>query len=106
MAAAGREGARTDPTQWGDEAHLRSLLGGAFELELEPGVWRIEFDTPEHMWDWWSTAVPPFVALLEGLGSEQRAAVREEMLALAAGKRAAGRIEFTRDYVLVLGRRR
>jgi hypothetical protein len=69
-------------------------------------VWRIAFDSPEVMWEWWSTVVPPFVALLEGLEPAQRSAVHDEMLALAEGKRAAGRIEFTRDYVLILGRRR
>jgi SAM-dependent methyltransferase len=106
IAAAGRDERGPDPTQWGDESHVRGLLGDAFDLELEPGVWRIVFESPEAMWDWWSTAVPPFVALLEGLEAEQRVAVRGEMLALAEGKRAAGRIEFTRDYVLVLGRRR
>jgi hypothetical protein len=32
--------------------------------------------------------------------------VREQMLALAERRRANGRVELTRDYVLVLGRRR
>lgn len=106
VAAEGQEEARLDPARWGDEAHVRGLLGDAFELELEPGVWRAAFDPPERVWEWWSTAVPPFVALLEGLESARHAAVRGEMLALAERKRAHGRIEFTRDYVLVLGRRR
>jgi SAM-dependent methyltransferase len=95
-----------DPTRWSDESHLRRLLGEAFDLELEPGVWRAEFDAPESVWDWWSTAVPPFVAMLRGLEPERRAAVREEMLAVADRRRANGRVEFTRDYVLVRGRRR
>jgi SAM-dependent methyltransferase len=105
-AAAGREAARLDPARWGDEAHVRGLLGDAFELQLEPGVWRAAFDSAERVWEWWSTAVPPFVALLEGLEPAQREAVRDEMLALAERKRARGRIEFTREYVLVLGPRR
>jgi SAM-dependent methyltransferase len=95
-----------DPTRWSDEASVRRLLGEAFDLELEPGVWRIGFDAPELMWEWWSTAVPPFIALLESLQPEQRAALRDEMLALAERLRANGRVEFTRDYVLVLGWRR
>jgi hypothetical protein len=69
-------------------------------------VWRADFDAPESVWEWWSTAVPPFVAMLRGLEPERRAAVRDEMLAVADRRRANGRIEFTRDYVLVLGRRR
>ena len=95
-----------DPTRWSDEAHVRRLLGDAFELELEPGVWRASFETPERMWEWWSTGVPPFVAMLRGLEPERRAAVREEMLAIGERRRTNGRVEFTRDYVLVLGRRR
>jgi len=95
-----------DPTRWSDESHLRGLLGETFDLELEPGVWRAEFDAPEAMWEWWSTAVPPFAAMLQGLPPERHAAVREELLALAARRRTNGRVELTRDYVLVLGRRR
>jgi hypothetical protein len=58
------------------------------------------------MWEFWATAVPPFAAMLRGLSSERRAAVREEMLAVGERRRVNGRVEFTRDYVLVLGRRR
>jgi SAM-dependent methyltransferase len=105
VAAAGREGG-PDPTQWSDEAHVHGLLGGAFDLELEPGVWRVDFDAPEGMWEWWSTAVPPFVAMLRGLEPEQHAAVRDEMLALAERRRTNGRVELARDFVFVLGRRR
>ena len=95
-----------DPTRWSDEARVRRLLGDAFELELEPGVWRIDFETPERMLEWWSTAVPAFVAALESVEPEQRAAMRDEVLALAKRSRVNGGVEFTREYVLVLGRRR
>ena len=95
-----------DPTRWSDESHVRRLLGETFDLELEPAVWRAEFDTPEDMWKWWSTGVSPFAAMLRDLPPERRAAVREEMLAVGEPRRTNGRVEFTRDYVLVLGRRR
>jgi hypothetical protein len=58
------------------------------------------------MWEWWSTAVPPFVAMLRSLPPERHAAVREEMLAVGERRRANGQVEFTRDFVFVLGRRR
>ena len=105
-AAAGREGAGRDPVHWGDAAHVRRLLGDAFDLELEPGAWRLSFDSPEQVWEWWSTVVPPFVALLEGLAPDRRDAVREQLVALAERRRTNGRVELARDYVLVLGRRR
>ena len=69
-------------------------------------MWRAEFDAPEGMWEWWSTAVPPFVAMLRGLEPAQHTAVRAEMLALAERRRTDGRVELTRDFVFVLGRRR
>src|SRR5207244_146050 len=84
----------------------RRLLGDAFELELEPGAWRLSFDSPEHMWEWWSTVVPPFVALLEGLAPEPRDAVREQLVALAERRRTNGRVDLARDYVLCRRRRR
>jgi SAM-dependent methyltransferase len=101
----GREDGRPDPDLWSDRAHVRRLLGAAYELELEPGTWRVSFETPEHMWEWWSTAVPTFVALLDRLAPGQRDAVRDELLALAE-RRRTGAVEFSRDYVLVLGWRR
>ena len=105
-AAGGREGAGRDPVLWGDDAHVRGLLGDSFELEFEPGVCRLSFDSPEQVWEWWSTVVPPFVALLEGLAPDRRDAVREQLVALAERRRTNGRVELARDYVLVLGRRR
>jgi SAM-dependent methyltransferase len=103
---AGITSQEPDPARWSDPSNTRRLLGGAFDLALEPGVWRIVFDAPEDLWEWWSTAVPTFVALLESLEPERRRALREEMLALAERGRTNGSVEFTRDYVLVLGRRR
>jgi hypothetical protein len=44
--------------------------------------------------------------MLRGLSPERQAAVREEMLAVGERRRKNGRVEFARDYVLVLGRRR
>lgn len=105
-SAAVEEGSGPDPVQWSDEGHVHRLLGRAFDLQLEPGVWRLSFESPVRMWEWWSTAVPPFVALLEGLAPERRAVVREQLVELAERHRANGGVEFTRDYVLVLGRRR
>jgi hypothetical protein len=93
-----------DPTRWSDETHVRRLLGDAFELE--PDVWRIDFEAPEQMWEWWSAAVPRFAAMLRNLPPERHAAVRDEMRAVAERGRTDEGIEFTRDYVLVLGRRR
>jgi ubiquinone/menaquinone biosynthesis C-methylase UbiE len=103
LAAPARDGG--GPDRWSDEGHLRRLLGEAYELELEAGVWRVSFEPAEQMWEWWSTVVPQFVALLEGMPPERCDAVQKQLVALAQPG-ADGGVEFTREYVLVLGRRR
>ena len=95
-----------DPVLWSDEGHLVRLLGKSFELELVPGVWRVVMASPKAVWEWWSSVVPPFVALLNGLDPERREAFRREYTAFAERHRTQGGVELRRDYVLVLGRRR
>jgi SAM-dependent methyltransferase len=95
-----------DPLLWSDDAHVRRLLGGAFDLVLEPGVWQIEFESPDRMWQWWSTFVPPFVALLDRLPPERAHALRDAFVEVGERSRVDGGVELRRDYVLVLGTRR
>src|SRR5215471_15562886 len=36
--------------EWSKEEHIRRLLGGAFELELQAGDWRVEADSGAALW--------------------------------------------------------
>jgi SAM-dependent methyltransferase len=97
---AGRPQYDVDARMWGDEEHARALLGDAFELEFETGTWRIEADSPEALWEFVSTSMPPLRAWLASVDEEAKAqAERVYRDFLAQGVLA-------RDYVLVLGTRR
>lgn len=87
-------------SEWAEEAHVRALLGDAFELELESGEWRMEAGSGEELWEIASTSMPPLRAWLAGLDDAARArAERVYLEALASGV-------LEREYVLVLGTRR
>jgi SAM-dependent methyltransferase len=89
-----------DSREWAREEHVRSLLGEAFDLELQTGVWRIEAASGEELWELASTSMPPLRAWLAEQSDEARAHAKRVYLEhLASGVLA-------RDYVLVLGTRR
>jgi ubiquinone/menaquinone biosynthesis C-methylase UbiE len=97
---AGRPPYDADARRWGEEEHLRALLGDAFELELEAGTWRVEAESGEALWDLVSTSMPPLRAWLASVDEQTRAHAEQVYLDyLASGVLA-------RDYVLVLGTRR
>lgn len=89
-----------DAREWAREEHVRGLLGDAFDLELQTGVWRIEADSGEELWELASTSMPPLRAWLAEQTEEARARAEQVYLDyLASGVLA-------RNYVLVLGTRR
>ena len=91
---------RSDASDWAKEEHVRALLGGAFDLELQTGEWRIEAGSGEELWELASTSMPPLRAWLAEQSSEVRARAEQVYLDyLAPGVLA-------REYVLVLGTRR
>ncbi len=89
-----------DARDWAEEGHVRSLLGAAFDLELQTGEWRIEADSGAELWELASTSMPPLRAWLAEQSDETRAhAERIYLDALEPGVLA-------RSYILVLGTRR
>jgi SAM-dependent methyltransferase len=93
------------PLAWGDPDYARSLLGGAFELELhdEISVW--EAPSPDAVWDLMSQAFGPLVALLANL-PDRRAEIHDALVGLAARDFDGTRVRQERTYTLILGRRR
>jgi ubiquinone/menaquinone biosynthesis C-methylase UbiE len=86
--------------EWAEEEHVQALLGDCFDLELEPGTWRIEADSAEELWELVSSSMPPLHAWLESVDDDARArAERVYLEYLAPGV-------FERGYVLVVGQRR
>jgi SAM-dependent methyltransferase len=89
-----------DAREWSEEPRVRSLLGGAFDLELETGEWRVQADSGEDLWELVSTSMPPLRAWLAEQSDDSRARAEQVYRAfLASGV-------FEREYVLVRGTRR
>ena len=89
-----------DAREWAREEHVRALLGGAFDLELQTGEWRMEAESGEALWAIASSSMPPLRAWLASVDDETRArAERTYLDYLAPGV-------LQREYVLVLGTRR
>ncbi len=100
-AKAGRTfSLEVDAREWSQEEHLRALLGGAFELELRTGTWRVEAESGEELWEMLSNSMPPLRAWLAAADDTARAHAERVYL----GFLQPGALE--RDYVLVLGTRR
>ena len=89
-----------DPYDWAREAHVRALLGRAFDLEFQMGEWRIEADSAEELWELVSTSMPPLRAWLAEQSDEARKHAEQVYLDYLE----PGVLE--RNYLLVLGTRR
>ena len=103
---AGEEPAGPSADAWGREERLRELLADAFELELEERVWWLEGDSPEDVWELMSNGAPPLKALLDSLGPDRGAELRDAMLEYWSQFQTANGVREPRRYLLVLGRRR
>lgn len=89
-----------DAREWAKEEHVSALLGGAFELDFSTGIWRVEADSGDALWEFLSTSVPPLRAWLAELDDAARAHAERVYLEFLA----PGVVE--REYVLVAGTRR
>jgi ubiquinone/menaquinone biosynthesis C-methylase UbiE len=96
---------RRAPFEWGEESHLRELLED-FELEIEPGTWFLEAPSGEAVWELWSSAAPPFKAMVDALDPATCEAFRRAYIAYADSFRANGGVRVPREYLLTVGRRR
>jgi SAM-dependent methyltransferase len=101
------EEAGADPTEdWGRAERVRQLLQDDFELRIEEGVWTLEGESPEGVWELMTSAAPPVKALVGRLDPDRLAEFRAAMLEHWAGFERDGRVAEPRGYLLVLGRRR
>jgi ubiquinone/menaquinone biosynthesis C-methylase UbiE len=89
-----------DAREWSEEETVRTLLGDAFELELQQGDWLVEADSGEALWELLSNSMPPLRAWLAEQSDEARARAERVYLEFLA----SGVLE--REYVLILGTRR
>jgi SAM-dependent methyltransferase len=105
-AFSGEQQSGPTSEDWGREERLEELLGDAFELELEEHVWWLAGETPEDVFELMSNGAPPLRALLDSLGPDRAAALREALLEHWSHFQTPEGVREPRHYLLVLGRRR
>jgi ubiquinone/menaquinone biosynthesis C-methylase UbiE len=96
-----------DHTDWGREELVDQLLGDAFELELDEGLWYLEEDSPAALFELMTAAAPPTIALLRRLDPERRDAYRKAQIEYwEQFIDADGRVREPWRYLFVRGTRR
>jgi SAM-dependent methyltransferase len=94
------------PFEWGRDEYVRALLGDSFELETSEGTWYMEAGSGEEVWEIWSTAAPPFRAMVGTLAPAEREGFHEAYVEYCERYRTEDGVAVPRRYLLVLGRRR
>ena len=95
----------SNPFEWGDERHVRDLLGDAFELELETHVSPLELASGEEYWQLFATSYGPTKTLYEALGERGEELRRSWVDFFEQNHREDGSVVHRREYLLVLGTR-
>jgi ubiquinone/menaquinone biosynthesis C-methylase UbiE len=96
----------TNPFDWGDEQRVGALLGEWFELELEPHASIYRTPSGAAYWELYSTSYGPTKTLADSLGERRDELRRAWIEFFETNYRAQGEIAHTREYLLVVGRRR
>jgi SAM-dependent methyltransferase len=96
----------SSPFDWGDEARVGELLGEAFELDLTEHVSTLRIPSGEDYWELFSTSYGPTKTLAEALGDRRAELQRDWVEFFETTYREGDEIVHTREYLLVLGRRR
>jgi SAM-dependent methyltransferase len=95
-----------NPFQWGDEGHVRDLLGDSFELEIETHESPLVHESGEGVWELFSGSYGPTKVLAESLDEDQREELHRAFADFHEQHRVNGGIRMPRKYVLILGRKR
>jgi SAM-dependent methyltransferase len=96
----------SSPFDWGDQGRVRELLGDAFELDLSEHTSTLRIPSGEVYWELFSTSYGPTKTLADSLGDRREELHRAWVDFFDTHYRANGEIAHTREYLLVLGRRR
>jgi SAM-dependent methyltransferase len=94
------------PFQWGDEAYVEDMLGGAFELSFEELDTRHEHHDPAEMWELFRTSYGPSHVLWSSLDEDRRQQLDETMTAVFEQHRDGDAISMERRYIVVTGVRK
>jgi len=95
------------PFDWGDEQHVKDLLGDSFDLEIERGISPLRLPSGEAYWQLFSSSYGPTRTLSESLDDDKREELHRSWVEFADTELASnGGIEHQREWVLVHGTRR
>jgi SAM-dependent methyltransferase len=96
-----------NPFAWGSEAHVRELLGDAFDLRFETGISPQTGSSGDEIWEQMVAGYGPTKTLADSLDDERRAALRRVWIDFYAEYRLPnGTISHPRPYLLTFGTRR
>jgi SAM-dependent methyltransferase len=96
----------SNPLLWGDEEHVRGLLGEAFELSFERRESPVEWESGEAMWEFMSTKFGPLVTLVSSLEPARATELEAAVTGLGEQMRSGDKVVDVRDYLLITGTRR
>jgi len=94
------------PFEWGAEAYVEAMLGGAFELAFDELDLPHEGDHGSEMWKIFRDNYGPSFTLWSSLDAERRAELDERMIAFFESFRAEDAISVERRYIVVTGTRK
>ena len=95
------------PFAWGDEQHVRELLGEAFDLELERHVSHLRISSGEEYWQLFSLSYGPTRTLAESLEDDRHEEFHRAWVDFfEANYRSNDEIDHDREWLLVYGTRR
>jgi SAM-dependent methyltransferase len=95
-----------NPFAWGDESHVRELLGDGFDLELEVIDTEHRPSSGEEAWEIFSTSYGPTKTLAESLDEDRREELHRAWVDLYEQSRVGDEIVHHRNYLRVIGTRR
>ena len=94
------------PTLWGEEGHVRALLGDDLDLELERAAVEAEFSSADELIAGYEQRFGPLIVARRVLAADRYDALLAELRTLVEGFRAGDReLRIPAEYLLVVGRK-
>ena len=94
------------PFAWGNEEHVRELLGDAFDLEFEVHDSPLSLPSGEDYWELFSMSYGPTKTAVEALDPERREEFHQAWVEFGNARREGDVMVHHREYLLTLGKRR
>ncbi|MGH9182327.1 MAG: class I SAM-dependent methyltransferase [Acidimicrobiales bacterium] len=94
-----------NPLDWGREGYIADLLAHTFDLRFRHGSSPLRAESPEAVWELFSTAFGPTRWLAESLEPTRRDELRRAFIAYYGQHQVDGRIRAPREWLLVWGLR-